>query len=285
MYPNININILNVTINLKAYNLFLWVALLTGVLLAFISLRHKEFKIIEIVSIFFLLIICFFIGSRVLNYFVNRDAYLSGHVRLLDFRARGFSLYGGVLLSSIITLILFRFKNKDIWTFTDGLILPFGVSFFIMRIGCFMNGCCYGEYTNSFLGIPLPLKMISKLDGMEGNIFGLMTAGTLKVHPTHLYEGIFALIGVIILFIVRKRIKINGVLTLIYSIYFTIVRWAVLQFRQLPYPIVVKNIIYPFIYFGIIVLSSISLYIKINSSITIKNTDISSNNSGNKINI
>jgi phosphatidylglycerol:prolipoprotein diacylglycerol transferase len=132
------------------------------------------------------------------------------------------------------------------------MILPFGISFFIMRIGCFLNGCCFGQTTHCFLGVQLPQETFN-------SIFHIFSS-TIKIHPTQLYEGIGALLGVIFLTFYKKRIKTKGLITLYYGVYLTGIRWFVLYFRRLQYEPWVLTIFYPMLYFSLIILGLFMIY-------------------------
>jgi phosphatidylglycerol:prolipoprotein diacylglycerol transferase len=87
------------------------------------------------------------------------------------------------------------------------IYVPLGQA--IGRIGCFLNGCCYGKETEIFLGVKFPF-----LDK--------------KVHPTELYYSFSYLILFLILKKFSKKVKKGeGYLFSSYLIGFSIIRYFI----------------------------------------------------------
>jgi phosphatidylglycerol:prolipoprotein diacylglycerol transferase len=249
MYPELTLEIGKSIYIFKTYNVFMFFSIIIGLLLSYIQLRKQmRHSILFLIS----LIISFIIGARLLNFLVNYSFYQENSVSLFEMKAIGFSFYGGILGSIICLVLLSKAFNLNTWSLTDQMILPFGISFFIMRIGCFLNGCCFGQTTHCFLGVQLPQETFN-------SIFHIFSS-TIKIHPTQLYEGIGALLGVIFLTIYKKRIKTEGLITLYYGVYLTGIRWFVLYFRRLQYDPWVLSIFYPMLYFTLIILGLISIW-------------------------
>lgn len=89
-----------------------------------------------------------------------------------------------------------------------GFLLAHGIG----RLGCFTGGCCYGKVSESPLAIRWP-----------------NTASC--VHPTQLYESIPSLICFFILWSIRKKIKIPGLIFAIYLVFYGILRFTVEFYR------------------------------------------------------
>ena len=249
MYPELIIPLGDELYTFKTYNVFMCLSITFGTSIAYYFLK-KELKH----SFSFLLgsVISFIIGARLLNFIVNHEAYVMNRLSLFELKAIGFSFYGGVIFSIIYLILIAKVFNLNLWFITDTIVLPFGLSFFIMRIGCFLNGCCYGQPTHHFFGVPLPKEAIPSVF----NIF----SSSLKIHPTQLYEGLGAFIGVIFFLFYKKRFKTKGLLTLYYGVYLTGIRWFVLSFRSLKYDPWVLTVFYPILYFTLIIVGLFSIW-------------------------
>lgn len=249
MYPELNLAIGENIYIFKTYNVFMFFSIFIGLSLSYIQLRKQiRHSILFLIS----LIISFIIGARLLNYLVNYSFYENSAISIFEFKAIGFSFYGGILASISCLLLLSKRFNLNTWSLTDQMILPFGISFFIMRIGCFLNGCCFGQTTTCFLGVQLPQETFNSIFQIFSN--------TIKIHPTQLYEGFGALLGVMFLVVYKKIIKREGLLTLYYGVYLTGIRWIVLYFRQLQYDPWVLTIFYPMLYLTLIILGLILIW-------------------------
>lgn len=234
-----------------------------GILLIGYQLFKLKYRFHELVILFLTTLISFFIGARLLNYFVNYTSYKALNIPPWSWRYAGFSVYGGILLSLCILYVLHRLFHRDIWSFVDTLWLPFGISFAIMRFGCLLNGCCYG--LPSHLPWAMTLKTGSPEENLLNRFLGLPIP-IMRVHPTQAYEMIGALLPILFLFIWRSyaqkhlRIIPSGVLALSYGIAFTSMRLLILPLRDLPYAPWILTYVYPVLYCVLILIACLLIY-------------------------
>ena len=64
----------------------------------------------------------------------------------------------------------------------------------LTRIGCFLNGCCYGQRTDFLTGLSFPKESLCFKQHIERGLPLLDEAHTLPVHPTQLYESTFGFV-------------------------------------------------------------------------------------------
>jgi phosphatidylglycerol:prolipoprotein diacylglycerol transferase len=89
-------------------------------------------------------------------------------LKIADIDSGGMVWYGGVMLATTLIIIYLRRQRRQLLPLAD-LILPSTVlALGIGRVGCFLNGCCYGKPTD------LPWAVIG--------------ASGAHIHPTQLYE-------------------------------------------------------------------------------------------------
>ena len=119
------------------------------------------------------------------------------------------------------TLIFIRTRRLSLWTVADVLAPSIALGHAIGRIGCLMNGCCYGRPTQLPWGICFPPDHA--------------TAGV-PVHPTQIYEAVLNF-G-IYLFLARcyRARKFPGQIFALYLIFYALIRLFVEVFRG-DYPI------------------------------------------------
>ena len=122
----------------------------------------------------------------------------------LMFSAAGLTAYGAVLGTALGIWIYSRLSDFKFGYFTDlvapAIILAQAV---IGRIGCTINGCCYGIETS------LPWSIVyTHPDSLAPH--------GIAVHPTQVYEIIFGLVVFVVLIKLRERFKPEGSLFLIY---------------------------------------------------------------------
>lgn len=109
----------------------------------------------------------------------------------------GLAYYGGFLFATAFGLYYLRRHRIPMWKFTDiaGYCIPLGLAF--GRMGCFLNGCCFGKPTTSALGVQFPGHGAAWRAQVDAGMIPAAATHALRVHPTQLYEagaclGIFA---------------------------------------------------------------------------------------------
>ena len=139
--------------------------------------------------------------SRLLHVIDRWDYYSQNLGQIIG--AGGLTIYGAVLGAALAVWIYSKFGNFQFGYFTDlvapGIILAQAIG----RVGCTINGCCYGIETS------LPWAIVYTHPESIG-----LGAGV--VHPTQVYEIIALLIIFGILLKLRGRLKPDGSLFLIY---------------------------------------------------------------------
>lgn len=155
----------------------------------------------------------------------------------------GLELLGGVLLAIFVIVSYLRIKKLPIRRYLD--ILAIGLLFALAfgRLGCFMNGCCYGRPTTSPISVRFPYASLPYqsqirpdlardrqkpyfqlpsdyfIPGFDNNYLKSfdslspqqqveVTKGDyrcLPIIPTQLFESFFAFVGACILYFHRRR--------------------------------------------------------------------------------
>jgi phosphatidylglycerol---prolipoprotein diacylglyceryl transferase len=134
----------------------------------------------------------------------------------------GLVFYGG-LFGASGACILFSYINKiPLWRFADVLAPSVALGHAIGRLGCLMNGCCYGQACNLPWAITFPV----------GHRTHPVGEAAMPLHPTQIYESLlnFALYAALAWFF-RKRRKFEGQVFAIYLMGYAIVRSTVEMFR------------------------------------------------------
>lgn len=112
------------------------------------------------------------VGARLFYVIGHWSEYSSNPGEIFKFNMDGLVFYGGLILGLALTLLVGWLRKVRFWNTMDlaGLCVPLALA--IGRIGCLMNGCCYGKETTVPWGIGYPA--VSSIIGRR--------------HPTQLYE-------------------------------------------------------------------------------------------------
>ena len=106
-----------------------------------------------------------------------------------------------------LNALALQFENKN-------FIIPYGVLTHVFgRIGCFLNGCCYGKVCDLSWAVKFP---------------GLAYA----VHPTQLYEALYDLVLFFFLNYRRKQPHFDGQISLLYFALYGMGRYLIEFLRE-----------------------------------------------------
>lgn len=128
----------------------------------------------------------------------------------------GLVFYGGLMGASLATL-LYVWKNAlPLWRLADALAPSIALGYVPGRLGCFMNGCCFGRPTELPWGVQFPA--------------GHETHGQF-IHPTQIYDALLSLGLYVALACLFRRRKFEGQVFATYLICYAFTRSLVEVFR------------------------------------------------------
>jgi phosphatidylglycerol:prolipoprotein diacylglycerol transferase len=153
------------------------------------------------------------IFSRLLHVIDFWDYYSRNPGQIIG--GEGLSIWGAVLGAAIGIWLFSLISKKFSFGYLADVIAP-GIILAqaIGRVGCTLNGCCYGKITS------LPWAIVYTNPNTNGPI-------GIPVHPTQIYEIIYNLIVFGILLKLRRRLQPDGSLFLVYLTLYSIWRLGI----------------------------------------------------------
>lgn len=128
----------------------------------------------------------------------------------------GLVFYGGLLAGAAFTIGRILWQRLPLWRVADCLAPGIALGHVLGRLGCFMNGCCYGRSST----VPWAVSFPSDRPGDAG-----------PVHPTQLYEaGLNLLLSAGLSWLFRRR-RFDGQVFSVYLLGYAGVRFATEWFR------------------------------------------------------
>ena len=256
MHPNIAIPLINTEI--KSYTLFTVLGAMAFAATALPPLKRAGLKPPRAFALIVAMAAAFLIGARLWNVAVNPNAYV-GALKWYSLRLTGLSMYGGLLGAALALFIWVRLTRAQPLTLLDAMVLPTALAFALARVGCYLNGCCYGLPTHTAWGQEFPIK-----NNIQETINSLLPISGIplptKRYPTQLFELALALLGLIPALLLGRKLK-PGSRFLLYGAWFSASRLAILPLRSLPYDDIIKNTIYPALYLSLAILGVAALVI------------------------
>ncbi len=177
--------------NVYSYGLLIALGYTLGTILILREARKENLDSSAIFDMLLLQLIVGICGSRllfILEYTPDKLAFTN----FFAFEQGGLTFYGAVISSIIFDLLYIKYRQLPFWKVMDctGYGLPAGIA--LARLGCLLNGCCYGTVCNYSWGMQFA------------------AAGPEKVHPTQLYESLGALLIWYLLYKLRPRRRNYG---------------------------------------------------------------------------
>jgi phosphatidylglycerol:prolipoprotein diacylglycerol transferase len=201
---NININPVAFAlgpIEVRWYGIMIVLAVVAVIILALREAKRVGLPQEHIYSIGLWAIVSGIIVSRLLHVIDNWAYYMANPQQIVGFA--GLTVYGAVLGAFLAALIYCRVKKIAFWQVGDVLAPGAILGQAIGRIGCLINGCCYG------LPSALPWSVI------YANPASYCPLNE-PFQPTQIYHMLWDLVGFGILWSLRRKVKPTGSLFLLY---------------------------------------------------------------------
>lgn len=155
------------------------------------------------------------VGARIFYVVQFWDQYRGNLLEIIRIDHGGLVFYGGLICTISVLLIYCLRKKLVVLNVLDifGPALAIGHAF--GRIGCFMNGCCYGKPSDISCAVRFP----------EGSAPAAAFPGR-SVHPVQLYEAAFNIVLAAVLFLLLRKAKLKpGMIAAIYLIAYGVARF------------------------------------------------------------
>jgi phosphatidylglycerol:prolipoprotein diacylglycerol transferase len=207
-----------------------------GFFIAFMLIlrRAKDLQISAdfISDLFLVILISSIVGARLLYVLVNGAYFLRNPLEIIMVHHGGLILYGGVI-SAVAASYFFITKRGYAFYAIGDLFIPYlalGQAF--GRMGCYLNGCCFGTVTDSACGVVFPLNSLPYQDHVEKGIIRLDSHFSLPVHPVQLYSALLDVIIFMVLLSVDRKKKLRGQTFWLYFILYPVKRFLMELLRD-----------------------------------------------------
>jgi len=220
MYPELNFFD---KFNVSSYGAMWALGFVGGLLLACCRAKKYGYKIDDVLVLCIWLLIVTYIGARfyyVILYWGNFSGNLLSIVNPYQTNGQigfyGFKMQGGAVLVLLFLFIFAKLKKINFLSLLDFIAPSLMLLRVIGRIGCFLNGCCFGKPSNHFWCVVFPSN------SNAGHIFQ-----ELKIQPTQLYYLVSAFLILIILLIWDRRKHLPGLLFIFAVGFYSFLRFII----------------------------------------------------------
>ena len=200
-------------LHIRSYGVMLAAAFLVGTWLSLREARRLALDEDRLITVILVVLVSSVIGARALYVLEHVQEFRREWGSVLAVWQGGLTLYGGVVAGTVAGLLAARQLALPMWTVADAITPAFALGTVLGRVGCFLNGCCYGVPTTMPWGVVFPPDSFAGLE-----------FGNAPVHPSQLY---FALAGAVLFAVtwfLRKRLRVPGALFWTFLLLFALVR-------------------------------------------------------------
>jgi phosphatidylglycerol:prolipoprotein diacylglycerol transferase len=197
------------------------VAFVVGMLVSFWYLRRQFLDAYVVFELVLAAAVGGIIGARVF-YVVGHWSEFSGDwLEILKFwNVQGLVFYGGFIGGVLAAAAVIRLRGLSVGVVLDsgGLAVPAALA--VARIGCYLNGCCFGKSSGLPWAVTFPPATQASM-GMPMN----------PVHPTQIYEILLDLAILVVLLATYKKFRYRGEIMLAFILLYAVVRFTLEFFR------------------------------------------------------
>ncbi len=209
------------SLTVHSYGFFLALAFIVGMLVSYWYLRRKFVDAYVVFELVLGAAIGGIIGARIF-YVVGHWSEFSSHwwEAFRFWNVQGLVFYGGLIFGILGAIVVVRVRKLSIGVVLDsgGLAVPAALA--VARVGCFLNGCCFGKSTGLPWGVTFPLSTQVTM-GMPVN----------PVHPTQIYELAMDLAIFLILLATYKKFRYRGEIMIAFVMLYAVARFINEFFR------------------------------------------------------
>jgi len=200
-------------IHIRSYGLMMAVAFVVGTFLALREARRLSLDEDQVVNVILVTLVASVLGARMLYVLEHLPEFRREWTSALALWQGGLTLYGGVAAGTFAGLVAARRMKLPIWIVADALTPALALGTMFGRVGCFLNGCCYGRPTALPWGVVFP-----------HDSFATLEFGNQPVHPSQLYNAVAGL-GLFVIFqSLRSRFRVPGVMFWTFIAAFALIR-------------------------------------------------------------
>lgn len=208
-------------LEIHSYGLLLAVAFLTGMQVALTEARRRGLDEGRLSALCLWIMVFAIAGSRLLYVVTHLDAYGGRWGDVFKLWEGGLTMYGGFIAALLGSFFYLRRHRQPVLTVCDAFSPAIALGSGITRLGCFLNGCCFGRPCH------LPWAITFAPDSFAGE-----TYPGVPLHPTQLYLAFAGFANFALLWSLRRRLARPGQLFFLFLLLESASRFVVDFFRH-----------------------------------------------------
>jgi phosphatidylglycerol:prolipoprotein diacylglycerol transferase len=210
---------------IHSYGFMLALSFLLGIWLSSHRAKKAGLNPETIADMGFWIILSAIAGSRLYYVFLHFEEFRGNLISIFNpfqngsIGIGGLVMYGGFIGAIVAGILYFKIKKIPFLPYADVSAPSVGIGIFLTRIGCFLNGCCYGASNTGSLGVSFPLESPAGVYQQHIHASGL--------HASQLYESAGGLLIAIILLLLSRKKLFTGFQFYLLGLFYSVLRFIV----------------------------------------------------------
>ena len=208
-----------VILQVSSFTIYSWGLMIAvgfelAILYFFFSIKKEQLPLNFILNLIIGIIVFSVIGARMLHVVMHLSYYMLYPLRIIRLWEGGMALQGGLIFSISFSIYYIKAHHLPLNKIADCAAPAIAFGFSVGRIGCFLNGCCYG--------IPSSFGFIFPLASPAGESRPGQT-----LFPTQLISSLNLLMVGIVLHLLRRKNMAQGKLLPLFLILYSVHRFLI----------------------------------------------------------
>jgi len=206
-----------------SYSVFVVLAYLVGLAYAWTAAVRRGYDPAQVVDASLYLFLGGIVGARLAFVAVAHERFTEHPLDTVKIWQGGLVFYGGLVGAVLAGMAFLKRRKLPIWDWSDLLAPVAMLALAVGRIGCFLNGCCYGKIAPGLAwGVTYPVS--HPAHGLH----------QLPVHPTQIYASLSALFIFGALLLMQRRQRFPGQVFWTMVLMYACARFVIEFFRADP---------------------------------------------------
>jgi phosphatidylglycerol:prolipoprotein diacylglycerol transferase len=197
------------------YGVMLAISFLIGSMWATRAAARRGIPGERVLTLIFWILVSSIVGARLHFVLGHPDSY--GHsLDLFRLWEGGLTLYGGLVAALLVSFLYLRIQHIAILPVTDAAAPALALGEAVTRIGCFLNGCCFGRACEGPLCVHYP-----------PDSYAAAALPGAAVYPSQLFLSAAMLLLFVVLWRVDRRLPPAGIVLGLYLFGQGVARYAI----------------------------------------------------------
>jgi phosphatidylglycerol:prolipoprotein diacylglycerol transferase len=178
------------SIKIFGYGTMLTVAFLSAMYLAAWRAKREKLNPEIMWDVAFWVIVGGVLGARLFYVWQYWGTRIKSFWQIFEVWKGGIVLYGSIMGGTLAFFVYWWARRFPLRPMLDAVAPSLALGIAIGRIGCFLNGCCYGDRCDLPWAVRFPAPSSPWADQVDRGLLDVSARWSLPIHPTQLYSTI-----------------------------------------------------------------------------------------------